>query len=505
MRHSDIQDGFTEDQQVLRIACPDDFPTTDPRLVRDLPSRTMLNLLYEGLVRLNSHGKVENAIAENISLSPDLMTYTFKLRKSQWSNGDPLTAKHFEDTWKSILNPTFPAPNAYQFFLIKNAKKVKEGLLPESSLGIHATDDSTLVVELEYPAPYFLELLATHFFYPFHPSSTAEKPIGNGPFTLTSRKRNDRLSFAKNSSYWESKEVHLDGVVLLVLDNQTALRMFEKGELDWVGSPMGTLPTDALPFLKHQHQLLVSPAAGVHWFRFNTEKTPFNNRNMRKAFTLAINREHLVKFVTQGNQKTAESIVPPSFGLEKTRYFNDDAVPEAWYAFQEALEEMKISKDDLPKITLCYANAERNHKVVQAVQQQWKIALGVEVALESLESKILFDRLSQADFQMASGGWYADFRDPINFLNVFKSKSNPSNNTQWENQTFSELLTESNHTKDHSQRLQILSKAQGILMDEYPVAPLFFGSFNYLKTEGLLGVYVSDLGYLDFKYAFFSK
>lgn len=505
LNHSDVKDGFADSDQVLRIACTEDPQSHDPRLARDLPSVTVLHMLYEGLMRIDSHGKPEKALAEDITQTTDTKTYTFKLRRSQWSNGDPVTAQNFVDTWKSILDPNFPAPNAYQFFVIKNAKNAKEGKVPLDQVGIKALDSQTLEIELESPTPYFLDLVSTHFYYPVHPKSTLENLITNGPFQLQVWKRNNRLSFIKNPKYWDANEVHLGGVVLVVLDDHTALRMFENTELDWAGSPMGTLPQDSIKSLKHQHKLMITPAAGTHWFRFNTEKTPFNNLKMRKAFTLSINRSNIVEFVTQGNQKPAEAIVPPSFGLKKHSFFEDNAVPTAWYAFQEALEEMKISKDDLPEISLSYANSDRNHKVAQAIQQQWKAALSLDVKLESLEGKVFSDRLAKKEYQIANGSWYADIRDPINFLDVFKHKSNPTNNTQWESAKFIELLDKSNNELNAANRFDLLGEAQAVLMSELPVAPLFFGSFNYVKDEELLGVYFSDLGYLDFKHAFFSQ
>lgn len=505
VRHTDTKDGFKEDEQVLRIACAEELTSYDPRKVRGLVPVTVLHMLYEGLMRLDNHGRPTNALAEAVHLSQDAKTYTFKLRKAKWSNGDPVTAFDFAETWKSILDPNFPAPNAYQFYLIKNAKEAKEGSANPEEIGIKATDPSTLVVELTNPAPYFLDLVCTHFFYAVHPKSSFDQIICNGPFTVKKWKQNNEILFEKNKDYWDREDVHLDGIALYILDDQTALRMFERGELDWAGSPMGTLPQDALPTLKHAHQLRVSPAAGTHWFRFNTGIPPFNNLSMRKAFTYSLNRKDIIEYITQGFQRPAEAIVPPNFGLSKNSYFADHAVPSAWYAFQEALEEMKIAKDELPEIVLSYAVSDRNNKIAQAVQQEWKKALGITVRLEGIESKIFFERLNQKKFQMAIGSWYADFRDPINFLEVFKSKNNTTNNTHWENERFTKLLNKSDKEADSEKRLSLLSKAQGILMQELPVAPLFFGSFNYVKKEELLGVYFCDLGYLDFKYAFFSR
>jgi oligopeptide transport system substrate-binding protein len=361
-----------------------------------------------------------------------------------------------------------------------------------------------LVVELETPTPYFLELLATHFFYPFHPKSKPEKPIVNGPFQVQQWKKQNEFIAVKNPNYWNAHDVRLDGIIALVLDEQTALRMFENKELDWAGSPLSTLPQDAIPTLKHRKQLHVNPAAGTHWFRFNTEKAPFNNQKMREAFTMALDRKAIVEHITQGGQKPAQAIVPPSLGL-KSHYFEDKDIPKAWYAFQDALEELKISKDEFPEVTLCYGMSERNHKIAQAVQQQWNKTFGIQVKLEHCESQVFFQNLKQGTFQIANGSWFADFRDPTNFLEIFKLKSNATNHTRWENPRYIELLNESSSESDREKRMQLLADAQQILMNELPVAPLFFCTFNFVKNEDLLGVYFSDLGYVDFKYSFFGN
>src|SRR5262249_46906163 len=161
-----------------------------------------------------------------------------------WSNGDALTAQHFVDTWKGILDPQFPAPNAYQFFVIKGAKEAKQRKIPIDDIAIRAPDSHTLVVELESPTPYFLELVSTHFYYPVHPQSKGDAPIGNGPFALEQWAHHDALTFVKNPHFWDASEVRLHKIIAMVLDDHTALTLFANHELSWAGSPMGTLPQD---------------------------------------------------------------------------------------------------------------------------------------------------------------------------------------------------------------------------------------------------------------------
>lgn len=496
-------DGLKDADEVVRISSLSDPSTLDPRKARDLPTATVLHMLYEGLMQMNPVGKVIPAIAQDYTLSEDKKVYTFHLKKSFWSNGEPLTAYDFERTWLSVLEPDFPAPNAYQFYVIKNAREAKEGKVPLSEVGIKALDDKRLQVELTAPTPYFIDLLAAHFFYPYNPKSTPTDLISNGPFKLHSWKKQNQLVALKNPHFWEQHDVRLDGIVVVVVDEQTALKLFEKKELDWIGSPMSTLPQDAMATLKRRKQLKVAPAAGTHWFIFNTEKPPFSNIKMRRAFAWALNRKAIVEHVTQGNQRPAELIVPPELGLQMRGLFPDNDTAVAWNAFQEGLDELNISRDDLGPIKLCYSFNDRNHKIAQAVQQQWAKAFGVDVRLENCESNVFYDKASQGEFNIASNSWFADFRDPVNFLDVFKSKSNRTNNTRWENQEYMALLDQSALEDDPDARMSTLKRAQSVLIYDMPVAPLFFAAFNYVKDDRLIGVYFSDLGFVDFRYAFY--
>ena len=501
-------------RNTLKISTLQDPLSLDPRIIRDLPSVSIMHLFYEGLMRCDSQGKLIPALAESVSISPDLKTYTFKIRKCFWCNGDPITATDFEQTWKSVLNPHFPAPNAYQLYNIKGAKMAKEGKASLDDVGVHATDPFTLVVELESPVPYFLEMTACHFYFPVN-QVMREQPrdasinsatlLSSGPFRLDTWKHRSELTAIKNPLYWNADEVTLDHITLLVLDDRTALQMFEAGILDWTGSPLSTVPQDAVVPLSKQNRLEVASAAGTHWYRFNTKKFPFNHTKMRKAFALALNRQDIVEHVTQGNQIPAFGIVPPSFYLETPPYYIDNDITKAQSLFQEALNEMGISQEEIPSITLCYGSSDRDHRLAQAVQQQWSKALPVSIKLEKCESQVYYDKLARGDFQISSGSWFADFRDPINFLEIFKQKETPTNHTHWENQLYKELLELSSHEPDSKKRFELLAKAEAILMDEMPIAPLFFCSYNYAKKKEVHGVYFSELGFLDFTHAILKR
>ena len=237
------------------------------------------------------------------------------------------------------------------------------------------------------------------------------------------------------------------------------------------------------------------------FFRFNIEKAPFDQIKIRQALNLALNRQELVEHVLQGNQIPALGFVPPSF-LPAPPFFLDHDDKKALQLFQEALEENHLTIQELPRISLFYATGERSHKIAQVAQQQWKTVLGITVQLQSFESKVYFDRLKKQDYQISLGSWFADIRDPLSFLDVFKLKDNGTNNTQWQSTDYINLLTRSSQATAAPQREKLLKEAEAILMQDMPIAPLFYAAYNYLKSPVVKGVYFSELGYLDFKQAY---
>jgi oligopeptide transport system substrate-binding protein len=486
----------------IRFAMDNDPQTLDPRYARDINTINVVKNLYEGLLRKQDDGTYSPAMAESFHVSEDDLTYTFKLRQATWSNGDAVTSSHFADSWKGQLLPEATAPNANQLYVIKNARAVKEGRVSVEQLGIETPDASTLIIHLESPVPYFQGLLASHFFLPIHPQSTAEAPITNGPFMLESWKKNNELVGIKSPTYWDVGQVNLSKFSFIHLENHTALQMYEADQLEWAGSPISTIPQDALMSLKRKQHLFSTPSAGTFWFRVNTTKSPLNNVKLRKALAYAVDRSALVKNVIQGNNRPALAVVPPGMGLEDKDYFSDD-VTEAWALFQESLKDLNLTLESFPKITILYnTSAERNQRVVQAIQQQWKKVFGDYFVLKGLETKSYFQQITALDYDIALGSWFADIDDPSNFLDLFSLKTNGGNNTGWENAKYTEAMALSLTQTSTDERRKTLEAAQEILLDEMPVIPLFYGVFNYVKKRDVSGVNLSELGILDLKYSY---
>ncbi len=505
--------------QTLRINIGSDPQTLDPRKARDLTAVTLMHMLFEGLTRVSKEGSLEMALAREVEISENGTQYLFHLRKSFWSNGDPVTAFDFAESWKTILDPQFPSDLAYQLYSIKNARKAKLGEMDLEQVGIQTPDPNTLIVELEQPIPYFLELLAMTSFLPIPHKMDMANPnwanlpetyVCNGPFLLESWKHSDQIRVVKNPRYWQTKNVSLNGIDLLMMPGDTEMRMFEEGKLDWAGSPLSTIPVDAVRSLRASQKLHINPFSATYFYRVNTaekfkeKKNPLSNALFRKALAFCLNRKGITEHILQGGQIPAKSLVPPEMGLSDKGYFHDDNRQRAHALLIDALLELDLTIETLEPIKISYSSSERNAAISQAIQKQWEEGLGIRVELEAVEPKTYFQRISQKEFQLAAGSWTADFNDPINFLEVFKYKDASTNNTQWESAKYIDLLNRSALCRDSEERKGLLREAELILMEQMPIIPVFHFALNYLERDGLEDVALSPLGQIDFRWAHFN-
>jgi oligopeptide transport system substrate-binding protein len=478
----------------LRLAIPEDPATLDPRKGGDALSSHLHFMLFEGLTKLNEDGSVSPAQCTDFQISEDQKTYTFHLGKTRWSDGTPVTSYDFEKSWKSILSPSFPAPNAHLLYPIVYAEEAKKGVVPLQEVGIYAPDPETLIVKLSYPTPYFLSLISFCVFFPAplhidlqHPDwafHSGKNFVSNGPFVLVDWKHNNELRLQKNDLYHQVDTVKLDQIHLSIIASEmTALQLYENGEIDLIGQPFSMIPLDAHPHL-HEHEEIVMSA-----------EFPFSNTKLRKAFTLAINREEIAKNVTQFGEEAAFCAVPPS--LKNNKYstlYSDGHEEEAKALFAQALEEMHITQKELEThLVYLYSHSEANHKVAQVLQQQWLKNLGVQIKLGITDRKNHMDCISRKKHVFAQALYRAQYADPINILDRFRNKDNVKNYSSWENTKFQNLL-ERSYSESGDQRYNTLYEAESLLLEEAVIAPLFHLNLCYLSKPYIGNVEFSPVG-----------
>ena len=489
-------------RQTLRINIETDPQTLDPRKARMLTDITFMHMLFEGLTRFGKDGAIELALAEKASVSSDGLRYTFRLRDSCWSNGESVSSYDFANTWKKVLDPKFPSPQAHQLYCIKGARDLHEGKGTE--LGVQTPDETTLIIELEHPIPYFLEMISAPIFFATFSGFTEdlEKYVCNGPFTLKTFERGDVIEVVRNPLYWDADQVTLPGIDLVMVNAETELKLFEEGELDWAGSPISALPPNALSDLKQRELLKGQDLSSTRFLRVNTlaDKSPLSSPLFRKALALAIDRQAIAGGILPGGQQRALEFVPPKMGLSSNGYFADGDLVEAKRLLSLYLKESGKLLEDLPEISLLYASDFRTELLAQVLQQQLQNGLGIRISVDSTDRKTFYDRLFKQNYHLAVSSWIADFNDPINFLEIVRFKEGCPNYTGWEHPKYIEWLNQSDVCMDLDKRKHILRNAELLLMDEMPIIPIYHDALNYLEQSGIKDVALSPIGQIDFRW-----
>lgn len=493
-----------QNQQELRLSFVDLGQSLDPRLGGDEISSTIVKMLFEGLTRISRDSKPTLALAKSIDISKDKKRYIFKLRPSYWSDHTRLLAYDFEYAWKKILSPSFYTPFAYSFYPIKNAKAAKEGKISLDKVGVKAIDEKTLVVDLENPTPEFLELTAYALFSPvnhkldkLHPNwaqGGEEAFLCNGPFKLKKADINGGYEFVKNPYYWNSELVKLDRIFITKNNSETAFEMFKKDEVHWLGYPMRTWE----PYFSNAlEQRRFTKPSGLQWCVINTQRFPFDNLKMRQAFTYAINREKIAQECVERGMP-AKSLLP----LLQTMMKEDVEVSGnkglAKKLFNEALQEVGLTKETFPMITLDFSEGSVRERVAHELVRQWEEVLGINCRLQKYPFHLLFPKLIKGDYQLGTITWKPWVSDPRQTLSVFQYRMNRLNYAKWEDPIYQDLIEKAQQEIRPSKRLALLAKAEEIITRDCPLIPIYYETYQYTHKTQLQGLTCSSSGFFDF-------
>jgi oligopeptide transport system substrate-binding protein len=479
-------------EKTLRLSFQKDPLTLDPRISSDPTSSTMVFLLFKGLTRFEPDHTIRCDLANSFHILNGYKKFIFQLGRHFWSNGDLITAHDFVQSWKRAVSPNFPVSALNFFYHIKNAEKVKKGLLPLDKVAVYAENDSTLVVELEHPCPYFPELVS---FCPFFPVSSKMDEdnifsVYSGAFELQSWNKGKEIHLKRNLLC--KGPTQLSGIEIRIIPDETqAFRLFENDELDWIGDPVSPLPATYLPALFSNKQ--IKPIAGVVSCWFNTLTPPFSNVNLRKAFAYAIPREKLLKKLLIPDALSADHFYP---GI-----LRDDASPmkecqeTARELFGDALHQ--LNRKQL-KITLSYEATDVFSRIAALLKAYWEEAFNMSIKLEPLSFKDFFQRLPRREFQFGLLRVLSQYTDVLNFLERFQSRDLPRNFSGWENSKYKTLLKRYQKTIDRSKRQILAKQAEKILLEEMPIAPIYYSHYVYMQKPHLHHLAISPNGIVQF-------
>ncbi|WP_332262499.1 peptide ABC transporter substrate-binding protein [Paenibacillus sp. GSMTC-2017] len=508
--------GETKAPQEFRFTLASEPPSLDPALMQDAQSSIVSEGIYEGLTRLNGKGEPENAIAKEIKVSEDGKTYTFTLRDdAKWSNGDAVTAKDFEYSWKRALKPETAAPYAYMLFYLENGEKYNAGTATADEVGVKAINDTTLEVKLYTPVTYFPSLLAHYTYWPVHPATAegnekwaaeASTIVSNGPFLLKEWLHADKLVLEKNPNYHSAKDISFDKVTIsLVEEDSTVYQLFESGEIDWIGAQAGSVPADLTKKLLDEKKADVTDIASTYYYLFNTTKEPFDNAKIRKALAMAIDRQSLIDNVTQAKQKPAFGLVPPSIAGPEGKLFRE-VYPDTDY-FKENVEEAKTLLAEglkekglaaFPEVTLLYNTSEGHKKLAEAVVDMWRKNLGIEVKLNNQEWGTFLETRNAGQFDITRAGWGADINHPINFTYDLIHPKSGNNDGNYNNPKVGELLDGSLVATDAATSIKMMADAEKTaIADDMAVLPTYYYTTVTMLKPGFKNVGSDYAGHLD--------
>jgi oligopeptide transport system substrate-binding protein len=473
--------------------------TLDPQKVSGVPDNNIVVQMFEGLLQQGPDWvSLRPGMAQEIPQPQDSgKKYVFRLRPDlKWSDGSPLTAKDFEWSWLRAMRSDTMSP--YSYWLTDNilgASEYAANPSPENqrNVGVRAIDDLTFEVKLNKPVPYFLNLTAESVLYPVKREVVEkhgdlwirpENIVSNGAYKMSHWEVNKRIRLTKNPFYWNAKNVAIEHVIAYPInDKQTAVSMFRQGQLDWTGH--NGAPNALVPSYRSDPYFRVEPAFITYFYRFNTTRPPLNDSRVRQALALAIDREALVEQITRGGEQAAYGLVP----LKTGRYRSP--VGMLTRDFQENLQKAKALLAEagypdgkgLRPLSLQYDTKELHKRIAQALQVMWKNHLGVEVRPFNLEWKVYLAQQRAMDFDISRSGWMGDYPDPASFLELFVSHSG-NNHTGFSNKEYDRLFERSSVEVNPEKRLEILQQAEAILLQELPIAPLFYyTNFSFVRPE----------------------
>jgi len=500
---------------ILHLGNGGEPQTIDPHVLTSNTDAAITAALFEGLITVNPDTlAMEPGVAQSWTFSEDRKTITFHLNpRARWSNNDPVTAHDFAWSLERVLNPAMGSQLAYSLYPIVGAEAYnRDELTDPEQLGIKALDRHTLQITLVNPTPYFLSVISAYYAYPVHretiekhgdkyarytPWTRPENFVGNGAFTLKDWKIQRRLSVKKSDTYWNADNVLLQGVVFHAVESELAEeKMFRVGQLHFTTTvPLSKIPGYAAMVDSPYRQ---TPWLGTYYYMFNTNRPPVDDKRVRQALAMSIDRQGLIDKLLHGTAIPSPSLTPmnliPGYNPPDLLSFDPDQarklLAEAGYPNGEGW----------PGLELLYNTSEDHRKVAVAVQQMWQKELNIKVTLFNQEWQVFLSTTDERNYQLARMGWIGGVVDPTTFLESFLSDS-LINRTGFSDSRYDEILLKlAPATIDPVKRMALLVEAETILMEDVAVVPFYTYNSKHLVQPSVKGLTPNVLDVRNFNY-----
>ena len=488
------------DVPTLRRGISAKVDTLDPHKSSAQWENIVIGDMMIGLTTDDVGGKPVPGMATSWEVDPAGLVWTFRLGDYVWSDGVPVTANDFVFALRRIQDPAIASQYASMLWLIKNAEEVNSGALKPEDLGVRAIDDKTLELTLKYPAPYLPGLLSHYTTFPVPQHAVEqfgdawiqpENIVVNGPYKLVYWRTGDQLVAEKNPTGFGAAEACFDRVAYFEIENEAAYEnKIAAGELDINNVFSG--PRKAELEAKFPGWPRTYPGLLTTYWSFNQTRPPFDDVRVRKALSLSLDREFMVRNVLTPGFQPAYAFVPPgisNYDVERPQVsWKDKPRADRLAEAKRLLEEAGYGPSNPLKFEFIHRSTGDNPKVAPVAQQNWsEIADWVKPVIIKQDTKVLYGRLRQNDFEISDGAWLADFDDPINYLYLLQSTTGQQNYGRYANPAYDALLTQSNAELDPARRAQLFAQAETLMLEEYPITPMWVQVTQNLVDPTLTG------------------
>lgn len=505
-----------------------DYTSLDPAQVSDTESFTSMNQVFEGLMReqtdIKGNTKIVNAGAEKVDVSSDKKTYTFHLRKdAKWTDDKPVTAKDYVYAWKRLINPTTAAP--YMTILaelnVKGAQEIIDAATAKKDkattdalvekLGVEAKDDYTFEVKLAKPTPYFLNAMTFKGLVPVREDKVKaagdkygadiNTVVYNGPFTISDYQKGSKIVYKKNPKYWNAKNIKLETANGFIIDeSNTLVKMFESGELDLTGASKDNLARLKEKAKNGEITYIHGKDTTSYYEYFNVTKGILKNAKVRKALSLAINRQEYLDVVYK-RMIPAYGLITDGVDCSGSVYRKEvpepikNDVEEAKKLMTEGLKEEGVDASKVVIKDLLGTKTSTTSAIGDYMEKLYKDTFGIKLEqVFTPDSKTFFKLLNEGDFDIASSGWGPDYDDISSFFGVFLSDS-ANNNGHYKNPKYDELVKKAASEEDAKKRVELYKEAEKILVaDDAGIMPSYYADINSFRKNYVKGSTFSKFG-----------
>lgn len=490
-------------------------PTSmDISRVSDSYSTTVIQNVMEGLVRLgeiDGNYSMMPGDAQSWELSEDGMVWTFHLGDNKWSDGQPVTAQDYVYSLQRSVDPATGCPNEWFLYPIAGYDEIRNNGAAIDTLGVKALDEKTLEITLAFPMPSFLEMLSGTIYYPQRQDKVEEygeqygtEPeytVFNGPYVMTEWTHNSKIVLTKNENYWDAENVSIETVNMSILsDSITIYNAFETGDLDYVGT--GEAEWIDKFYSRDDTDYVLTPTANLGYSFYNCQDELFQNANIRKAFTLALDREELNEMCFSGANIPTYGWICPAISVGETNFreYAGDTIQEM---IDEMTAEGKTAKDyllagmeelglgdDPSTLTVTFSLAGTDdwfRTYGEYLQQVYQTELGVNMEISFNDWSIFYDDVQNGNYQIGYMSWGAYYNDPYDMLSLFYSDWD-SIETGWASAEYDQLIDDALKEQDEAKRLELYKQAEDILLrEECVVSPILTFTSNSFYRDYVQG------------------